>query len=216
MLMMIFGSLPELITNPFFKFVGGTELASAYITLLQTQAFEAFSTASMTTGFVIFDKNGVPYPEEQPCSGEVGLFPLSMGATDGLLNADHEKVYSKGMPMYNGMQLRRHGDILTRTIGGFFYVQGRADDTMNLGGIKTSSTEIERICDKADESILETAAVSVAPINGGPDQLVIYVVLKNRFNFEAENLRMKLSKAIQNNLNPLFKVSFVKIVPEFP
>lgn len=155
MLTMIFGSLPELITNPFFNVVGGTELASAYITLLQPQAFEAFSTASMTTGFVIFDENGVPYvsniyflwdvdngnmshhydnqiwsckgnlyefwvllflwnifgivfrptwqPEEQPCSGEVGLFPLSMGATDRLLNADHEKVYFKGMPMYNGM-----------------------------------------------------------------------------------------------------------------
>lgn len=72
--------------------------------------------------------------------------------------------------------------------------------------VPTSSIEIERLCDKADESILETAAVSVAPINGGPEQLVIYVVLKSGYNFEAEILRMKLSKAIQNNHNPLFKV----------
>lgn len=143
--------------KPILECCGGTELASAYIqgTLLQLQAFGAFSTASMTTGFVIFDENGVPYvsniyflwdvdngnmshhydnqigscegnlyefwvlwffwnifgtvfrptwqPEEQPCSGEVGLFPLSMGATDRLLNADNEKVYFKGMLMYNGM-----------------------------------------------------------------------------------------------------------------
>lgn len=33
-------------------------------------------------------------------------------------------------------QLRRHGDILKRTVGGYLVVQGRADDTMNLGGIK--------------------------------------------------------------------------------
>jgi acyl-coenzyme A synthetase/AMP-(fatty) acid ligase len=33
-------------------------------------------------------------------------------------------------------QLRRHGDIIKRTVGGYFIVQGRADDTMNLGGIK--------------------------------------------------------------------------------
>lgn len=33
-------------------------------------------------------------------------------------------------------RLRRHGDIVKRSVGGFFLVQGRADDTMNLGGIK--------------------------------------------------------------------------------
>jgi hypothetical protein len=33
-------------------------------------------------------------------------------------------------------QLRRHGDIIQRTVGGYYIVQGRADDTMNLGGIK--------------------------------------------------------------------------------
>lgn len=72
--------------------------------------------------------------------------------------------------------------------------------------MQTSSIEIERVCDRADESILETAAVSVAPINGGPEQLVIFVVLKSGYNSEAENLRMKFTKAIQSNLNPLFKV----------
>lgn len=73
--------------------------------------------------------------------------------------------------------------------------------------MQTSSIEIERVCDGADDSILETAAVSVAPINGGPEQLVLYVVLKSGCNSaEAEHLKMKFSKAIQRNLNPLFKV----------
>ncbi|XP_062076654.1 probable CoA ligase CCL12 [Humulus lupulus] len=204
--------------KPIVECCGGTELASSYIqgSLLQPQAFGAFSTASMTTGFVILDEHGKPYPDEQACIGEVGLFPLYLGATDRLLNADHEEVYYKGMPLYKGMRLRRHGDILKRTVGGYFIVQGRADDTMNLGGIKTSSVEIERVCDRADESILETAAVSVSPVDGGPEQLVMFVVLKNGYNSEAENLRTKFSKAIQSNLNPLFKVGSVKIVPEFP
>ncbi|GMN67967.1 hypothetical protein TIFTF001_037049 [Ficus carica] len=204
--------------KPVIEGCGGTELASSYLqgSLLQPQAFGMFSTASMTAGFVILDENGNPYPEEQLCSGEVGLFPIYMGATHRLLNADHEKVYYKGMPMYKGMHLRRHGDIIKRIVGGYFIVQGRADDTMNLGGIKTSSVEIERACDRTDESVLETAAVSVAPVNGGPEQLVIFVVLKKGYNSDAEYLRTKFSKVIQSNLNPLFKVSFVKIVPEFP
>ncbi|KAL3719839.1 hypothetical protein ACJRO7_004770 [Eucalyptus globulus] len=204
--------------SPIIECCGGTELSSSYIqgNHLQPQAFGAFSNASMTTGFVILDDHGVPRPDDQPCVGEVGLFPIYMGATDRLLNADHEEVYFKGMPTYKGVQLRRHGDIIKRTVGGYYIVQGRADDTMNLGGIKTSSVEIERVCDRADESILESAAISLAPPTGGPEQLVILVVLKKGCKAEPNDLKMKFSKAIQRNLNPLFKVSSVKIVAEFP
>nr|XP_043634899.1 probable CoA ligase CCL12 isoform X2 [Erigeron canadensis] len=204
--------------KPVLECCGGTELASSYIqgNILQPQAFGAFSSASMATGLVIFDDHGVPYPDDQPCVGEVGLFPVYMGATDRLLNADHEKIYFQGMPIYNGMQLRRHGDIIKRTVGGYYIVQGRADDTMNLGGIKTSSIEIERVCEQADGSIMETAAVSVAPATGGPELLAIFVVLKKGFNGDPEKLKTIFSKAIQRNLNPLFKVSFVKMVNEFP
>ena len=42
-------------------------------------------------------------PDDQACVGEVGLFPHYMGATNRLLNADHEEVYFKGMPSYKGM-----------------------------------------------------------------------------------------------------------------
>lgn len=204
--------------KPIIECCGGTELASSYIqgNMLQPQAFGAFSTASMTTGLVLLNENGVPYPDDQPCVGEVGLFPLYMGATDRLLNADHEEVYFKGMPTYKGMHLRRHGDIIKRMKGGYFVVQGRADDTMNLGGVKTSSVEIERVCNQADESIFETAAVSVAPFTGGPEQLIIFVVLKQGFNGEPSELKLKFASAIQKNLNPLFKVNSVRIVPEFP
>ncbi|KAI7749201.1 hypothetical protein M8C21_028256, partial [Ambrosia artemisiifolia] len=204
--------------KPVLECCGGTELASSYVqgNVLQPQAFGAFSSPSLTTGFVILDDHGVPYPDDQPCVGEVGLFPVYMGATDRLLNADHEKIYFEGMPVYNGMQLRRHGDIVKRTIGGYFMVQGRADDTMNLGGIKTSSIEIERVCEQANDSIMETAAVSCQPATGGPELLAIFAVLKKGFNTDADKLKMIFSKAIHRNLNPLFKVSFVKIVPEFP
>lgn len=49
--------------KPIIECCGGTELASSYImgSPLQHQAFGAFSTASMTTGLVILDENGIPY-----------------------------------------------------------------------------------------------------------------------------------------------------------
>ncbi|CAN8321792.1 unnamed protein product [Cochlearia groenlandica] len=206
--------------KPVIECCGGTELSSSYIigSSLQPQAFGAFSTPSMTTRLIIFDENGVPYPDDQPCTGEIGLFPQYLGATDRLLNADHDEVYFKGMPMYKETRLRRHGDIVKRSVGGYFNVQGRSDDTMNLGGIKTSSIEIERVCDQADECISESAAVSITPPNGGPDLLVIFVVLNEGFkkHNSEEELKMKISRTIQKDLNPLFKLSFVKIVSEFP
>ncbi|KAG4187031.1 hypothetical protein ERO13_A08G079801v2, partial [Gossypium hirsutum] len=91
--------------KPVLECCGGTELSSAYIqgSLLQPQAFGTFSTAAMTAGFVILDEHGQPYPDDKACVGEVGLLPLYLGATNRLLNADHEKVYFNGMPMHNGM-----------------------------------------------------------------------------------------------------------------
>uniref|UniRef100_A0A7N0T914 Uncharacterized protein n=1 Tax=Kalanchoe fedtschenkoi TaxID=63787 RepID=A0A7N0T914_KALFE len=203
---------------PIIECCGGTELSSSYIqgSILQPQAFGAMSTPSLTTGFVILDESRTPYPDEEPCVGEVALLPYFMGATDRLLNADHEEIYFKGMPTYNGKLLRRHGDILTRTVGGYYIVQGRADDTMNLGGIKTSSVEIERVCDKADDRILEAAAISTQPAGGGPDVMIIFVVLKKGHTVDPNQLKTALTQAIKKNLNPLFKVSAVKIVPEFP
>uniref|UniRef100_A0A804M5V3 4-coumarate--CoA ligase n=1 Tax=Zea mays TaxID=4577 RepID=A0A804M5V3_MAIZE len=172
--------------KPIVECCGGTELASSYIqgSLLRPQAFGAFSGASMSTGFVILDEQGTPYPDDIPCSGEVGLFPLYFGATDRLLNADHDKVYFDGMPIYKG---------------------------------RTSSVEIERVCNRADECLLETAAVSIKPSGGGPEHLAILAVLKDRSaQYDVNLLKRKFQTAIQKNLNPLFKVSYVKVVAEFP
>ncbi|RAL43062.1 hypothetical protein DM860_009844 [Cuscuta australis] len=204
--------------KPIVECCGGTELASTYIAgnLLQPQAFGTFSSASMAVGIVILDEDGHAYPDDKACIGEVGLFPINMGASERLLNADHEKVYFEGMPVHKGMRLRRHGDILKRIVGGYLMVQGRADDTMNLGGIKTSSVEIERVCNLADRNVVETAAVSASPANGGPEELAIFVVLKEGYEISIEELKPKFSRAIQSSLNPLFKVRAVRIVPSFP
>lgn len=48
----------------------------------------------------------------------MGLFPLSLGASDRLLNADHEEVYYKGMPMYKG---KVSSSIMLRMIFTFRY-----------------------------------------------------------------------------------------------
>lgn len=63
------------------------------------------------------------------------------------------------------------------------------------------------MCDQADECISETTAVSLTPPNGGREFLVIFAVLKEGFKKQSEEkLKLKFSRTIQKDLNPLFKV----------
>jgi acyl-CoA synthetase (AMP-forming)/AMP-acid ligase II len=57
---------------------------------------------------------------------------------------------------------------MERLPGGYYRAHGRVDDTMNLGGIKVSSVEIERVCNAADPAILETAAIGIPPPGKSP------------------------------------------------
>ncbi len=66
--------------------------------------------------------------------------------------------------------------------------------------------EIERVCNKAHEAVLETAAIGVQGPNGGPDQLVIVAVLKKGNQIGLDELQKIFSLAVSSKLNPLFKV----------
>ncbi|QHN83313.1 putative acyl-activating enzyme 17, peroxisomal [Arachis hypogaea] len=206
--------------KPVIEYCGGTEIGGGFITgsLLQPQSLAAFSTPAMCCSLFILDEEGHPIPQDVPGMGELALGPIMFGASITLLNADHYDVYFKGMPVYNGKVLRRHGDVFERTAKGYYHAHGRADDTMNLGGIKVSSVEIERLCNGVDSSILETAAIGVPPSGGGPEQLVVAVVFKNPSTTtqDLHQLRISFNSALQKKLNPLFRVSRVVSLPSLP
>ncbi|KAM1186652.1 hypothetical protein PS2_015466 [Malus domestica] len=206
--------------KPIIEYCGGTEIGGGFVTgsLLQAQSLAAFSTPAMGCSLYILGNDGVPIPQNEPGVGELALDPVMFGASSTLLNANHYDVYFKGMPIWIGKVLRRHGDVFERTSRGYYHAHGRADDTMNIGGIKVSSVEIERICNAVDNNVLETAAIGVPLAGGGPEQLVIAVVFKNSDNPTADlnQLRMSFNSAVQKKLNPLFKVSKVVPLPSLP
>eukprot|EP00850_Spirogloea_muscicola_P021530 SM000252S09082 [mRNA] locus=s252:66081:71607:- [translate_table: standard] len=203
---------------PIIEYCGGTEIGGAFLTgsLLQPQALAAFSTPAMGCRLYILDQSGQPLSEGNVGSGECALWPHMLGSSSKLLNTDHDKVYFRGMPQVQGLTLRRHGDELERLPGGYFRAQGRVDDTMNLGGIKVSSVEIERICNGAAEDILETAAIGLPPLGGGPEQLLVVAVLKEGSKAGESALVKAFTTALQKKLNPLFKVQHVAVAPSLP
>lgn len=74
--------------------------------------------------------------------------------------------------------------------------------------MQVSSVEIERICNTAHSSVLETAAIGMPPPGGGPEQLVISVVFKDSNDSmpDLNELKIAFNSAVQKKLNPLFKV----------
>jgi acetyl-CoA synthetase len=191
--------------KPVIEYCGGTELGGGYIgsTVAQPNAPSTFSTPSFGTALEFGD------------DGEVFLVPPSIGMSTRLLNHHHHDVYYADTPRGpKGEILRRHGDALERLGGGYWRAQGRVDDTMNLGGIKVSSVEIERVLN-AVEGVRETAAIGCAPPGGGPSQLWIFVVLQST-DSDLPRLRAAMQEAIRRHLNPLFKIHDVVAIDLLP
>ena len=86
---------------------------------------------------------------------------------------------------------------------------------MNLGGIKVSSAEIERVVG-LPAGITEVAAVAVPPAGGGPSLLVVYAVPDDSGVADPERLRHKMQSGIRSHLNPLFKIHEVVLVDSLP
>ena len=200
--------------RPVVEYCGGTEIGGAYITgtVVQTSVASAFSTAALGMSLSIPDRRGVESDQ-----GEIFIVPPSIGLSTRLLNRDHHQEYFAGTPEGpDGVPLRRHGDRMERLENGYYRAQGRIDDTMNLGGIKVGSAEIERVLNRVP-GIGETAAVAVSPPGGGATRLVVYAVLATPDpEFGEEELLGIFQKAISDQLNPLFRLDDVKVVQWMP
>jgi len=199
---------------PVVEYCGGTEIGGGYITgtVVQPASPATFSTPALGLDLVILDEHGQPVRDGD--DGEVFLVPPSIGLSQTLLNRDHHDVYHAGCPVGPaGELLRRHGDQMERLAGGYFRAHGRADDTMNLGGIKVSSVELEAVLGQ-HPAVAECAAVAVQPQGGGADRLVVFVVLREPR--PPDGLRRELGRLLADQLNPLFKVHDVVVAESLP
>jgi acetyl-CoA synthetase len=198
--------------KPVVEYCGGTEIGGAYITgtVVQPAVPAAFSTPTLGLDVRILDEESHP-----ASSGELFLVPPSIGLSETLLNRDHHAVYYEDTPAPDGLTLRRHGDHMEALDGGYYRALGRVDDTMNLGGIKVSSAEIERVVGRVP-GVAETAAIAVPPEGGGPGRLVVYVVLGDDAESEPERLRTTMQDEIRAHLNPLFRIQEVVPIAALP
>jgi len=202
---------------PIIEYCGGTEIGGGYITgsVLQPASPGTFTTPALGLNFYLL-KDQKPVEANRP--GEVYIVPPSVGLTQTLLNKNHHDEYYAGTPKGpHDELLRRHGDTFEKIQeeGFIFYKSGgRSDDAMNLGGIKVSAVEIEEIIN-ADESVLESAAVSMPGEGGGPERLLLFIVPRKDIPDEI-GFKKALQQLITEKLNPLFRVSDIRFLEKLP
>jgi len=190
--------------KPVIEYCGGTEIGGAYVssTVIENNYPSLFTTPTMGSDFTIIN------------DGEVAIIPPSIGLSTTLLNADHHEVYFADMPrLPNGKILRRHGDQMQKLPDGHYSILGRVDDTMNLGGIKISAAEIERVLTGIPD-IIEVAAIAVPPPDNGPSLLVIYAA--TNADLDKKMVMSEMQKKINAHLNPLFKIHDVIFRKDLP
>ncbi|KAL3903694.1 MAG: hypothetical protein SGILL_010351 [Bacillariaceae sp.] len=225
---------------PVMEYCGGTEIGGSFLssTVVQPNVPSMFSTPVLGSQIMLLDAESNILVEDSNFkaandgsgSGELVMVPPSIGLSTTLLNRDHYKVYFEGMPSGpNGEILRKHGDEIefvrdsshlpsSDSTTPYFRALGRCDDTMNIGGIKVGSVEIERACNLVD-TVQETAAIGVSGPQGGPCKLVVYVVLEkgvHASSIDKAILRTTMQKSIKTHLNPLFGISDVVLVESLP
>lgn len=197
--------------KPVIEYCGGTEIGGGYVTstVVQPNIASTFSSQALGGEFILLDEN-----HQASKKGEMFLIPPILGLSNSLLNRDHYKVYYEGIPRYKGKVLRKHGDELVQMENGYYKAQGRADDAINLGGIKVSSIQIEEVINQLDY-VKESAAIAVSPSDGGPSQLVVYVVPRETELSVEEKLK-RAKVIIREKLNPLFKVENLIEIAQLP
>jgi len=196
---------------PVIEYCGGTEIGGGYLagTVIQDAVPAAFTTPALGLDVRILDDEGQPSD-----NGELYIVPPSFGLSQELLGRDHDEVYYAGVPQAD-VALRRHGDHMELLPSGYYRALGRVDDTMNLGGVKISSTELERVVGAID-GVVEVAAVAVSPPGGGPSRLVVYAVPAPGFAGDPEIWKEEMQHEIRTELNPLFRIDEVVLTDALP
>lgn len=205
---------------PVIEYMGGTEIGGGYLSssLLQPASPSCFTTPTLGTDLYLPETTTEDYAKGEVFivmrNGEGECPPMGLSAE--LMNYNHhEKYFARELKSPDGYLLREHGDIVETRADGFMVSSGRADDGINLNGIKTSSLDIENYVKSAQiEGLKNVAAVAVRPPSGGEDWLVIYAEMAGEIALSS--LRKHMRDAIKKYNPQLAKIHDVVVIDTLP
>ena len=198
---------------PVVEYCGGTEIGGGYITgtVVQPASPATFTTPALGLDLVLLDEVGRGGRRGRGRRGVPGA-ALDRSLRSRLLNATTTRSTTRlpGRSAGRAAAPPRRPD--RAPPGGFFRARGRADDTMNLGGIKVDPLEIERV-------------VGLHPVVGesppwrwrrGGRRRPAGAVRGAPPADRREELKPELQRLVGDHLNPLFRIHDLVEVEQLP
>jgi len=197
---------------PIINYSGGTEISGGILGNVNIKDIKPLSFNTTVPGIDadVFDENGNSVTNEE---GYLVIKNHNPGLAKTFLN-EHQRYLETYWSKYENVWY--HGDLAYKDNDEFFFILGRADDTLKIAGKRIGPAEYETILNEHPE-VKESAVVGI------PDELkgnvpVAFVVLKN--NIQDQNkineLKRELLSLVTTKLGKPFSLKEIYIVKDIP
>jgi acetyl-CoA synthetase len=194
---------------PLVNYSGGTEVSGGIVSgnLLTPMKPTSFGGPSVGTAADVIG------PDGSSVRGEVGELAIRQplpGMTRGFWN-DPERYLETYWSRFPGTWL--HGDWALIDADGYWFIQGRSDDTLKVAGKRVGPAEVESAA-VAHPAVLEAAAVGVPHAVKG-EVIVVFVRLHPGETDDAD-LRRSIADKIAHELGKPLRPEAVHVVTDLP
>ena len=194
---------------PIVNISGGTEIAACLLSANLYEGIKPISVGGPSLGIDldVFDPDGAPLDDGV---GELVVKASWPGMTRGFWQ-DNDRFLETYWSRWEDIWV--HGDWASVDEDGFWYLHGRSDETLNVGGKRLGPAEVESIVVE-DPDVMMAAAVGVPDAVKG-EGVAVFVVLSGNHRPESEIAR-DLSDAIASSLGKPFRPKAVTFVDDLP
>jgi acetyl-CoA synthetase len=194
---------------PIVNYSGGTEVSGGIVSgnLITPVKPASFSGPNVGVAADVVDVNG------NPVRGEVGELVIrqpSAGMTRGFWR-DPERYLEAYWSRLPGVWV--HGDWALVDPDGYWYIQGRSDDTLKVAGKRVGPAEVESAA-VAHPAVVEAAAVGI-PHEVKGESIAVFCVLRPG---ETDDLALRAAIAgeVTRELGKALKPEVVEVIPALP
>lgn len=193
---------------PIINASGGTELAGAILSPTPVSPLKPGTLFGPAPGVAanIYDEQGTPADE-----GYLVVEQPMPGMTHSLTTGD-ERYLDEYWRDFDGVW--NQNDWAERDEDGFWYITGRADDTMNVAGRRVTAPAIEEVIVEHAE-VHEATVVPVPGDGGGQVPVAFVTLLEDDDRLDADVGRV-VKEAVAENLGAPFRPDEVHIVSALP
>lgn len=194
---------------PIVNYSGGTEVSGGIVGCNPLTAIKpaAFGGPAIGCAADVVDPDG---NATRGSVGELVIRAPSPGMTRGFWG-DRERYVDAYWSRWPGVW--QHGDWALIDSDGYWYIQGRSDDTLKVAGKRVGPAEVESAA-VAHRAVREAAAVGV-PHEIKGEVVVLFCVLRPG-ETDDEALRASIGARVADELGKVLRPEAVVVVPELP